>query len=78
MNLCEKVAFIALKDTKGPEIWLEANTERSESNRDEVSGLQEIEGRLSGRQYPTDMLLHLRLSPHALKKFTDNADTTDF
>ena len=24
------------------------------------------------------MLLHLRLSPHALKKFTDNADTTDF
>ena len=32
MNLCEKVAFIALKDTKGPEIWLEANTERSESN----------------------------------------------
>ena len=32
MNLCEKVAFIALKDTKGPEIWLEASTERSESN----------------------------------------------
>ena len=26
MNLCEKVAFIALKDTKGPEIWLEAST----------------------------------------------------
>ena len=24
------------------------------------------------------MLLHLRLSPHAFKKFTDNADTTDF
>ena len=24
------------------------------------------------------MLLHLRLSPHALKKFTDNADATDF
>ena len=41
MNLCEKVAFIALKDTKGPEIWLEANTERSESNRDEVSGFVE-------------------------------------
>ena len=32
MNLCEKVAFIALKDTKGPEIWLVASTERSESN----------------------------------------------
>ena len=32
VNLCEKVAFIALKDTKGPEIWLEANTERSENN----------------------------------------------
>ena len=32
VNLCEKVAFIALKDTKGPEIWLEANTERSKSN----------------------------------------------
>ena len=32
MNLCEKVAFIALKDTKGPEIWLKASTERSESN----------------------------------------------
>ena len=32
VNLCEKVAFIALKDTKGPEIWLEASTERSESN----------------------------------------------
>ena len=26
VNLCEKVAFIALKDTKGPEIWLEAST----------------------------------------------------
>ena len=24
------------------------------------------------------MLLHLWLSPHALKKFTDNADATDF
>ena len=24
------------------------------------------------------MLLHLRLSPHALKKITDNADATDF
>ena len=24
------------------------------------------------------MLLHLRLSPHAFKKFTDNADATDF
>ena len=24
------------------------------------------------------MLLHLRLSPHALKKFTDNTDATDF
>ena len=32
MNLCEKVAFIALKDTKGPEIWLEASTERNKSN----------------------------------------------
>ena len=32
MNLCEKVAILALKDTKGPEIWLEASTERSESN----------------------------------------------
>ena len=24
------------------------------------------------------MLLHLRLSPHAFKRFTDNADATDF
>ena len=32
VNLCEKVAIIALKDTKGPEIWLKASTERSESN----------------------------------------------
>ena len=24
------------------------------------------------------MLLHLRLSPHAFKKFTDNTDATDF
>ena len=24
------------------------------------------------------MLLHLRLSAHALKKFTDNADATDY
>ena len=24
------------------------------------------------------MLLHLRLSPHALKKFTDSTDATDF
>ena len=42
MNLCEKVAILALKDTKGPEIWLEANTERSESNRDEVSGIRKV------------------------------------
>ena len=34
-------------------IWLEANTERSESNPDAVSGLPIIHGELSGRQYPT-------------------------
>ena len=68
MNLCEKVAFIALKDTKGPEIWLEASTERSKSNPGRSLGLYKARrDRLSGRQYPLDMLLHLRLSPHALK-----------
>ena len=32
VKLCEKVAILALKDTKGAEIWLEASTERSKSN----------------------------------------------
>ena len=44
MNLCEIVAFIALKDTKGPEIWLEANTERSESNLGRSLGIIKHEG----------------------------------
>ena len=44
MNLCEKVAFIALKDTKGPEIWLEASTERSESNPERSLGIIKQEG----------------------------------
>ena len=60
-------------------IWLEANTERSESNPGRSLGLYKARrDRLSGRQYPTDMLLHLRLSAHAFKMFTDNADATDF
>ena len=33
---------------------------------------------MSGRQYHIVVLLRLRLSPHALKKFTDNTDATDF
>ena len=33
---------------------------------------------LSVRQYHIVVLLRLRLSPHALKRFTDNADATDF
>ena len=44
MNLCKKVAFIALKDTKGPEIWLEASTERSESNPGRSLGIIKHEG----------------------------------
>ena len=32
---------------------------------------------LSGRQYHIVVLLRLRLSPHALKRFTDKADATD-
>ena len=43
MNLCEKVVFIALKDTKGPEIWLEASTERSESNPGRSLGIYKDE-----------------------------------
>ena len=50
------------------QFWLEANTEQSESNPGRSLGLYKARrDRLSGRQYPTDMLLHLRLSPHALK-----------
>ena len=44
VNLCEKNAFIALKDTKGPEIWLEASTERSESNPGRSLGIIKHEG----------------------------------
>ena len=32
---------------------------------------------MSERQYLADLLLRLRLSSHALKKFTENADATD-
>ena len=78
MNLCEKVAFIALKDTKGPEIWLEANTERSESNPGRSLGIITEEKRAVWKTVPDNMLLRLRLCPHALKKFTDNTDATDF
>ena len=46
--------------------------------RDAVSGLQTSRDRLSGRQYHIVVLLRLRLSPHALKRFTDKADATDF
>ena len=34
-------------------IWLEANTERSESNPGRSLGITIIHGELSGRQYPT-------------------------
>ena len=44
MNLCEKVAILALKDTKGAEIWLEASTERSESNPGRSLGIIKHEG----------------------------------
>ena len=36
-----------------------------------------MKGELSGRQYHIVVLLRLRLSPHALKRFTDKADATD-
>ena len=79
MNLCEKVAFIALKDTKGPEIWLEDSTERSNSNPGRSLGI--CRARRNGCLEDSTslvVLLRLRLSPHAFKRFTDNADATDF
>ena len=79
MNLCEKVAFIALKDTKGAEIWLEASTERSKSNPGRSLGLYKARrDRLSGRQYPLDVLTRLWLTRHVQKYLTDNPDATDF
>ena len=60
-------------------IWLEANTERSESNPGRSLGIYRAYSDCCLEDStPPVVLLHLRLSAHALKKFTDNADTTDF
>ena len=55
MNLCEKVAILALKDTKGPEIWLEASTERSESNPGRSLGIIKHEGTAVWKTVPHKM-----------------------
>ena len=71
-------------------IWLEANTERSESNPGRSLGYYESKGELSGRQYHHHILAHtiedrmnyksahspLARSPRS-KSITDNADATD-
>ena len=41
-------------------------------------GIITKEKRAVWKTVPDNMLLRLRLSPHALKEFTDNADATDF
>ena len=57
---------------------LEDNTERSESNPGRSLGIITKEKRAVWKTVPDNMLLRLRLCPHALKKFTDNTDATDF
>ena len=57
---------------------LEDNTERSESNPGRSLGIITEEKRAVWKTVPDNMLLRLRLCPHALKKFTDNTDATDF
>ena len=57
---------------------LEDSTERSESNPGRGLGIITEEKRAVWKTVPDNMLLRLRLSPHALKKFTDNTDATDF
>ena len=57
---------------------LEDNTERSESNPGRGLGIITEEKRAVWKTVPDNMLLRLRLCPHALKKFTDNTDATDF
>ena len=59
-------------------ICLEDNTERSESNPGRSLGIITEEKRAVWKTVPDNMLLRLRLCPHALKKFTDNTDATDF
>ena len=57
---------------------LEDNTERSESNQGQSLGIITKEKRAVWKTVPENMLLRLRLCPHALKEFTDNVDATDF
>ena len=57
---------------------LEDSTERSESNPGRSLGIITEEKRAVWKTVPDNMLLRLRLCPHALKKFTDNTDATDF
>ena len=57
---------------------LEDNTERGESNPGRSLGIITKEKRAVWKTVPDNMLLRLRLSPHALKEFTDNTDATDF
>ena len=51
---------------------LEDNTERSESNPGRSLGIITEEKRAVWKTVPDNMLLRLRLSPHVLKRFTDN------
>ena len=67
-----------LKATEHSKSCLEDNTERSESNPGRSLGIITKEKRAVWKTVPDNMLLRLRLSPHALKEFTDNADATDF
>ena len=59
------------------EFCLEDSTEQSESNPGRSLGIITKEKRAVWKTVPFVVLLRLRLSPHALKRFTDKADATD-
>ena len=59
-------------------VCLEDSTERSESNPGRSLGIITEEKKAVWKTVPDNMLLRLRLSPHALNRFTDKADATDF
>ena len=49
--------------------WLEANTERSESNPGRSLGVKTKKGKLSGRQYLANMILDKFLYQHVFRTF---------
>ena len=58
-------------------IWLEANTERSESNPGRSLGITNNSWRAVWKTVPHDMLTRLCLARHVQKSITDKADATD-